>query len=316
MQVMAAGHLITIKDSWTIKMNRILPGLIWMILWILSWLPGFILRFLSYLLNAIVFVFFRYRHEVVRANLDRSFPELSLLERQRIGEKFYQHFSELFLEMILLIRLRPKKSSRRLRLINPEILADALQKKQNIILIGGHYGNWEWNVPLLLASGYRVLAVYKPQSSRFADQLMKNIRQRPGVVLVPMKDTLRMVSNEQKGNNSPFALLLIADQIPAWGDIRFWTPFLNQNTAFFTGAEKLAIRFNLPVYYVDQIKNGFGSYEARMTLAYDGISPTGKGDITRTFVSLLEKSIRQLPHLWLWSHRRWKYRNEELPLSA
>jgi Kdo2-lipid IVA lauroyltransferase/acyltransferase len=295
-------------------MNRFVPRLIWLILWTLSWLPGFILRFLSYLINVVIFIIFRYREEVVKSNLRHSLPELSILEQNKTEQRFYQHFSELFLEMVLFIRLKPHRQSRRIRFSNPEIIARAFGQKQNIIILAGHYGNWEWNLLPILESGYRVFAVYKPQSSKLAGQLMKYIRQKPGIILVPMKETFRVISRELQENNSPFTLLLISDQIPARVDIRFWTPFLSQDTAFFTGGEKLARRFGFPVYYTDQVKRRFGCYEANITLVYDGLSPSKDGEITRTFTKLLEASIRREPYLWLWTHKRWKYRREELPL--
>ena len=286
-----------------------------MILWIVSWFPGFVFRGLASLTNRIVFDIFGYRKEIIHSNLKNSFPELSSSERQEIARKFYRHFSELFLEIIVLIRINPKKTYRRLRFTEPEILAGALSQKQNIIIATGHYGNWEYNVPMLLGAGYRVLAVYKPQSSHFADELMKNIRQKPGVVLVPMKDSFRVISTEIKSGNSPFALLLVADQTPVREDIRFRTPFLNQDTAFFTGIEKISRSFSMPVYFAFQVKHGFADYEGSVTLIHDGTSTKQKGDVTRKFVEVLEKSIRQTPYLWLWSHRRWKYQREDLPLK-
>lgn len=298
------------------KINRIAATLIWLILWLLSWLPGFIMRFLSYLINTVVFKIFRYRSDVIRTNLSSSFPELSFLEQTRIAGQFHRHFSELFLEMIMIIRLKPNKQSRRIRFSNPEIINRAFEQKQNIILITGHFGNWEWNALPILAAGYRILGVYKPQSSKQADQLLKKIRDKPGVTFIPMKDTFRTISRELQKNNSPFVLALVADQIPARGDIRFWTTFLNQDTAFFTGGEKLARRFRFPVFYIDQTKLGFAKYEANITPLYDGVSVTEDGSITTAFVELLETSIRQKPYLWLWSHRRWKYRREELPLQV
>lgn len=297
-------------------MKKIAPGLIWLMLWILSLLPGFILRFLSFLINVVVFTFGQYRSEVIKSNLNRSFPDLSIPEQNRIAQRFYQHFSELFLEMVLLTRLKPDKASSRIRFSNPEVLTQAFQQNRNIIIMSGHFGNWEWNLMPILASGYRVLGVYKPQSNGLADQLMKNLRQRPGVTLIPMKDTFRVISREIKEKNNPFALILVADQIPARSDIRFWTRFLNQDSAFFTGGEKLAKRFGLPVYYVDQVKRRFARYEARITTLYDGSAGSAEGEITTAFAGLLEASVRREPYLWLWSHRRWKYRREELPLPV
>ncbi len=77
-------------------MQRLLPGLTWLILWILSWFPGFVFRFLASVINHIVFGIFGYRKEVIQTNLQNSFPELSESERKKIAGKFYQHFSELF----------------------------------------------------------------------------------------------------------------------------------------------------------------------------------------------------------------------------
>jgi len=297
-------------------MNRIIPGLIWLILRILSWLPGFILWSLAGLLKFVILNIFQYRREVVKANLDRSIPEYPHLEQNLIIKRFYRHFSELFLEMALFTGLKPDRNSSRIRFSNPEPIAGAFEKKQNIIIISGHYGNWEWNLLPILAAGYRVFAVYKPQSSKLADQLMKNIRMKPGIMLVPMKDTMRVITREIQENKSPFALLLVADQTPARSEIRFWTTFLNQETAFFTGGEKLSRRFHMPLFYVDQTKLGFAKYEVNVTLLYDGFSPAEDGMITRRFAELLEDSILRVPYLWLWSHRRWKYHKEDLPLHV
>jgi Kdo2-lipid IVA lauroyltransferase/acyltransferase len=312
----AAGLLTISKNDKINIMNRIIPGLTWLIIWTFSWLPGFMLKFISYLINFFVSKGFQYRKQVVERNLGNSFPTTSKQERLLISEKFYQHFAELFMELLLLVRLNPKKLSKRLRLTNPKIINSTLAQGKNIIVMCGHFGNWEWNVPQLLATGYRVLAVYKPQSSYFADQLMHKIRHKPGLTLVPMKDTLRVVANEIKQNKKPFALLLVADQTPARCDIRFWAKFLNQDTAFFTGAEKLSILFRMPVLYIDQDKSSFGHYNTTLTLINDGIDPGSKGEITRMFASLLEKSIQKSPHLWLWTHRRWKYERDDIPLSS
>ncbi len=316
MQVMADEHLTTSGDRLIKKMQQLLPGLTWRIFWILSWLPGFVFELLASLINVVVFGIAGYRTQIIESNLSRSFPGMEKQERLKIARDFYRHFSELLPEILLLTRMNPGSLRKRIRLADPLILEEYLSKKQNIIIAGGHFGNWEWNVPLLVSAGYRVLAIYKPQSSVFADLLMQRIRQKPGVILVPMKDTLRIISEEIKKSGQPFAVLLVADQTPARDDIRFWTPFLNQDTPFFTGIEKLAQRFSLPVIYVEQAKKAFADYEARLVLIYDGITPSVKGEITRRFANILEESIRHTPHLWLWSHRRWKYRREKLPLEA
>lgn len=297
-------------------MKKIGPGAIWLLLLLLSWLPGFILRFFAYLIHFIVFTVIQYRIPVIRDNLNRCFPDKTSQQKEVMEGRFTRHFSELFAEMVIFCRLKPSVSSKRIRLSNPDMLHQAFQNKQNVIILSGHYGNWEWNLLPLLSAGFRILAVYKPQANELADQMMFRIRHKPGITLVPMKDTLRVIKREIDEGKPPFALLLVADQIPARGDIRFWTRFFGHDTAFFTGGEKIAKKFHMPVYYMDQEKKSFASYIATTSILYDGNSIVPDGSITVEFVRLLESTIRKSPHLWLWSHRRWKYRREEVPLPA
>jgi KDO2-lipid IV(A) lauroyltransferase len=63
-----------------------------------------------------------------------------------------------------------------------------------------------------------------------------------------------------KKGNKPRLIGVIGDQTPTKNEIDYWTIFLNQETAVFSGAEKLAKKLNCPVVFVhiDKIKNGFG----------------------------------------------------------
>ncbi|MFH0760086.1 MAG: lysophospholipid acyltransferase family protein [Bacteroidota bacterium] len=289
--------------------------IIWWFLKGLSWIPDSVLRLLSKGIYYFVYRLLGYRKAVVRENLERSFPSLSAESYLEIERKFYHQFSEILTEIIGLVRLKSKTSPRSLCVIQPELLQDYLKKGQNLVIMAGHYGNWELITLSLLANGYRVLAVYKPQSSQPATDLMNRIRQKPGLTLIPMKETIRAVRMEQDHSGSPFCLLLVADQIPARGDIHFWTRFLNQDTAFFTGGEKIALRFKMPALYFDQHKTSYGRYEGSLKVLYDGHEDLPEHAMTSRFASLLEASIIREPHLWLWTHRRWKYGKENVLLN-
>lgn len=289
--------------------------IIWWLLKGLSWIPDSILRLLSKGIYCTIYHFFGYRKSVVRENLRRSFPALAEKYRRDIEKKFYRQFSELITEIVRLIRFKDTTTHGYLRLAHPELLQDYLKKGQNLVILTGHFGNWELITGSLLSVGYRVLAVYKPQSSPLANSLMNRIRKQPGLTLIPMKETIRAIHREKENGGSPYCLLLVADQIPARGDIHFWIPFLNQETAFFTGGEKIALRFDMPVLYFNQHKTGYGSYEGSLEAIYDGSEVLPEHAITSRFAGLLENSITREPYLWLWSHRRWKYGKENVLLN-
>ncbi len=277
----------------------------------LSWIPDCVLSGFSRLNFLIIYRLLGYRKKIVTQNIANSFPELSIEDRDEISRGFYRHLADIFPEMIRFVRIKQQKYRKRINLTNQHVLTGYLAEKKNLVVVTGHFGNWEWNILAILSTGYRLFAVYKPQSSILADDLMKRVRQKPGLILLPMKETARTIHREEEANGAPFVLLLVADQIPARGDIHFRTPFLNQDTAFFTGGEKIAKKFGMPLLYLDQEKQKFGKYTATVETLYDGTQSLPENEITKRFAASLEASIRNKPVLWLWSHRRWKYPRTE-----
>jgi KDO2-lipid IV(A) lauroyltransferase len=112
----------------------------------------------------------------------------------------------------------------------------------------------------------------------------------------------------------PQIIGLMADQSPR-PDTKFWIRFLNQETAFFPGPEKIAMRTKQPMIFehVKKIKRGFYEvYHYPLFENYDGVKPE---DILVKFALMMEKIISEEPEFYLWSHRRWKHkRPADVPL--
>ena len=101
---------------------------------------------------------------------------------------------------------------------------------------------------------------------------------------------------------------LIADQNPPRRPDSHWFRFLNQDTIFFDGGEKLALRCNLPVYFVRMERLQRGRYQMSFEPIYDGVEEVAEYEITERYVRRLEAMICEHPELWMWSHRRWKHK--------
>jgi|SRR5690606_9687831 len=99
----------------------------------------------------------------------------------------------------------------------------------------------------------------------------------------------------------------MADQSPRHEADVLWTNFLHQESKFFTGAEKIARKLDLPVLYVEMQRIKRGYYTARFAILSDEPTKTEKNEITFRYIRALEKTIREHPSDWLWSHKRWKY---------
>ena len=66
----------------------------------------------------------------------------------------------------------------------------------------------------------------------------------------------------------------------------------------------------MPVVYIDLLRIKKGSYKIVPTLITDQPKETKPNEITEKYFSLLEQSIKKSPRYWLWSHRRWKHKQD------
>ncbi len=269
-----------------------------------SVIPLQLLYSFSYVLFFCLSKVFRYRQKVVLANLQNSFPEKNKNNLKNLSKQFYRHFCDLLLESIKGLTL--PKAELQLRFIykNPEIFAPLFEKKQSAILLGSHYGNWEWGVlSFPLAVQHKVIGIFKPLKNRRLDSWLNYRRRRWGLHLTSMQQAGRAVIENR---NQPCIFVLIADQTPSDVKNAHWLPFLNQDTPFLHGPDKLARQTGYPVFYfeIQRVKRGF--YE----VTFEEICPNPKekkeGEITAAFAHCLEATIRKDPANWLWSHRRWK----------
>lgn len=246
-----------------------------------------------------------YRKGVITQNLQRSFPHKSAKEIKEISHRFYRHLAQYFVEVLKMFLLNTAFIQKRMKLQNQELIQRYYQEGKDVILVLGHYGNWEWGLlATSLMSEHEMVGIYKPLSAAFWDAQLKRIRSQFGATLVSKQESIRYLL---KKGNKPRLIGVIGDQTPTKNEIDYWTSFLNQDTPVFSGTEKLAKKLNCPVVFVhiDKIKNGY--YEMSFELITENPQAHPEGEITNLHTQKLEEKIIARPELWLWSHRRWKH---------
>jgi KDO2-lipid IV(A) lauroyltransferase len=104
----------------------------------------------------------------------------------------------------------------------------------------------------------------------------------------------------------------VADQTPPRAEIKFWTPFLNQDTPVYLGVEKIAAKYDMAVIFINIQKVRRGFYTMTSELLFEHAAGLPEQLITETHVKRLEEIIKEKPEFWLWSHRRWKHKREHI----
>jgi KDO2-lipid IV(A) lauroyltransferase len=275
--------------------------------WILSLLPLRILYLFSDLVYFALYYVVSYRRKVVSINLKNSFPEKTDEERKTIEKKFYRHLADLIVEILKLTHMSDKEQNKRFTYTNLEVIDKLREEKRDIIAVMGHYNNWEWPTLLPAYLKYKTIIIFKPLQNKYFNGFFNNQRSKHGIVLTPTSLIIREIIKYKINNINTFSVF-ISDQIPAKGDIKYWTTFLNQDTAVFTGAGKIAAKYDMAVvfFHVQKIKRGY--YNLDIELLHEHTAGLSEEDITETHVRRLEEIIREKPEFWIWSHRRWKHK--------
>ena len=261
-------------------------------------------NFLAWLLHKMV----GYRIKVVDENLDLVGPNVFSTTKSEIKKQIYLNLADISLESIKGLTMSPKTLKERHKWMNPELLDDAYQRHKSIILVTGHFNNWEWGAfsPSYFLK-HKVIGLYKPLTNKLLNKYVLKKRASSGTVLADINDTNKYF-DEYHDQKSIF--LMAADQSPTKPELAIWTRFLGIKTPCLHGVEKYVEKYKLPVVYCDiqRVKRGFYTLELSWIRKIED-APYVYGDITKKFMAELEKRILKNPGSWLWSHRRWKHKD-------
>ncbi len=291
-----------------------MQGLIYFIalpfIYLLSLLPFPIFYGVCDLLFVILYYLVGYRKQVCLQNLRNSFPEKSEKEIRAICRSFYHYLCDLFLETFKTLTISKKAMLKRCPL-SPEAqeLFDRYNREgKSVLLVMGHFGNWEWaGNSYSLVCKQQLYVIYHPLANKYLNGLVYKMRTRFGTKLIEMKETFRdMVKNRSIVSITAF----IADQTPSNPDNAYWTTFLNQDTPVYWGTERIARKMDYPVVYVSVKRKKQGYYTIHAETLVEHPAKTADGEISELHTRRLEKDIIEQPEIWLWTHKRWKHKRE------
>lgn len=276
-------------------------------------LPFWLLYLLSDIIYIFVYYVAGYRRDIVHRNLTSSFPEKDDKEIERIEKDFYHWLCDYFVETFKLLGISDKQLRKRFTIEGADMVEQCFEKGQDCAALLGHYANWEWLscTGIAFPEGRKMGLIYKPLKSKFFDRLFRRIRSsQPSSIVVPKQDILReLITLRRNDTRSLFGY--IADQGPRYANIHLWLNFLNHDTGVFTGAERIIRKMNNAVFYTSMSRPKRGYYKATFHLMTLNPMELPEYELTRRFFTMLETDIRRTPHLYLWTHNRWKRTHEE-----
>ncbi len=250
------------------------------------------------------------RHRRVAAdNLRHAFPELAgdPAAVDRLVRRCYRHFVTLVVEIALLPRkLRVHNWRRFASLVRGDRAVGGLLSDRPLLIVTGHFGNWELAGYALGALGFKTFAIARVLDNPHLERFLKRFRQATGQTIIAKKDDFDRLT----------AALRVGGKVATLGDQDaggrgVFIDFFGRPASAHKAVALMAIEFDAVMVVVGVPRVG-GPLEYEI-VTEDRIDPreyAGRTDavkaITQRYHAALERLIRRYPEQYFWLHRRWK----------
>ena len=250
------------------------------------------------------------RHRTIGLeNLRHAFGDrFSEADRDRIVRAVYLHFCMMLMEILQIPRkLHPTTWRDRISLVGHERILDRLLKGGPLIMLTGHFGNWEMAGYLFGVFGFPPNSVARTLDNPYLDRFLRSFRERTGQKMIAKKGGYDQMLDVLRSGG---VLSFLADQDA--GERGMYVDFFGRPASTHKAIALMAIEHKAPVVvgYARRIGPGF-RYEVGCTELIDPSEWTGTSDdarlLTQRYTSALEAIIRRDPEQYLWLHRRWKH---------
>ncbi len=251
---------------------------------------------------------------VGRANLRAVLSdELPRAERARVLRGSYRNAVR---AMVLLFHVRPTTPERwgRFVTVPPEVEArmhEGLQLHSRVVLVSGHFGNWEMALAARSVLPYAPRFAYLAETTgmRAVDDLFDRLRDRGGGSGALRKGGSWALKRALENGGS--VALLVDRNVRGWHGGHY-VPFLGLPARTTPLPAVLARRFEVPLLVLLCVPDGGAHW--RLWLSPDLLGPLTEdvdADVagaTERVNAVLSRVIREHPEGWAWMIKRWKSR--------
>jgi len=187
-----------------------------------------------------------------------------------------------------------------------EEFEEARSLGRGVLLVTGHYGNWEIAAAAVAARGVPIAAIVRRQGNRMVDERLQGLRRNLGVETIYQGQAPARVPRILRANG---VVGIVGDQDARRSGV--FVPFFGRPASTHRGPALFALRLGAPVFAC--IARRLPGSDPRYEVAGERVqfNPTGELDadvhaLTAELAMRLEKQVRVAPEQYFWFHKRWK----------
>ncbi len=261
-------------------------------------------KYLSYFF----YYFVPIRKSTIIDNLKIAFPDWDKKKIKNTAVKNYESFLITLIEILIIPNCTPDEFEKFTYCDNINLIEEELLKKQGLILLTAHFGNWELSLSWLSKKlSHQINALAKAQRNPYVTKLLNKGRETFGNKVVMhgsgVKFLFKCLAKKE-------IVLLAGDQRGPKESKR--VKLFGRETAIYSGTAAIAIKTGVPViifglmcrqpnyiykYVIEKIEIPIGDESKEEKIL----------QINQVYMNKLEKYIRLYPEQWFWMHKIWKY---------
>jgi KDO2-lipid IV(A) lauroyltransferase len=256
---------------------------------------------------------FGVRRRVVERQIAAAFPEWNADRVAQVARGSYDHLGRLAVETALMPSLGKKGILDLVsRTTGWDLVEGAIAAKRGVLLIAGHFGNWEVSGAYIAARGVPVDVIVRRMSNPIFDRYLNQTRADLGMTVVYDADAVRRTTRSLKEGR---AIGFLADQ----GVLNLASthvPFFGRPAKTPRGPAVFTLRYHAPTLFVAAVREPDG----RFHLSFEDVpyEETGNRErdvdgIVASYTRILEGMVRKTPEQYFWQHRRWKHQPPDTP---
>lgn len=246
------------------------------------------------------------RRKVVEENLRLAFPEKPEEWIHATARAAYEHLGRESAAILRLGRLDRQAVIDRTVPVGWNQLEEALAEGKGVILVTGHYGNWEVAAATVASRGTPISAIVRRQGNLLVDARLDALRRNLGVETITQREAPSRVPRLLRKNR---VIGIVGDQDARQAGV--FVPFFGRSASTHRGPALFALKLGAPVFAC--VARRLPGREVRYEVSGQRVPVVRTGDLeadvqalTAELAARLEGEVRRAPEQYFWFHRRWK----------
>lgn len=247
------------------------------------------------------------RRGVIDDNLRHAYPELGPAERDRLRRRMWSHLFLFVAEVAHLPRKVHETNWRdHVRLVDQDLIVRALLSDRPVMLISGHFGNFELAGYVLGLLGFPTFSVARDLDNPYLHEFVNDFRGRTGQYIIPKKGGYEQILAALAARG---AMAFLADQYA--GAKGCWVTFFGRPASTHKAIALLALEHQARVF-VGSARRAGAPLQYVLEIGAEADTRSGRPEVsgvrelTGWYTGELERLIRRAPEQYWWLHRRWK----------